>query len=475
MFKGRLISPYQHTGVKWLVERETVAGDVRGGFLCDEMGLGKTVQMIATMTANLVQRTLIIVPKSIVAQWADEIKAFAPGFTVCKFDSPRKDLPSFLNPTIVVAPYSALIQRVGKPAPPLLGVRWDRLILDEAHEIRNRKTITYNNAMQIRAPIRWVLTGTPIFNSLKDFVTLGTFIGLHKLALESHPQLFREKYVLRRTKQDVAEFNKRLELPPADFQDIELEMLPEERQLYKSVFDDARGVASEHHASKGLHMMALLEAFLRTRQVLTWPQMYFDGMARKEENAGVEFPRWTGRSAKLEALLGYILEHPKEKSIVFCQFIGEMNKIHDMLAQQNIEVFRIDGSVDKDDREARVKAFKASTKAPVFLIQIKSGGVGLNLQAATRVYITSPSWNPATELQAIGRAHRTGQTQKVFIKRLIYAGDEQLPSVEQSILELQDKKNRICAEILNDERILSQLPKKKSNVTFYDLKRIFKV
>ena len=181
------------------------------------------------------------------------------------------------------------------------------------------------------------------------------------------------------------------------------------------------------------------------------------------------------RAAKHEALLAYILEHPKEKSIVFCQFIGEMNKIHDMLAQQNMEIFRIDGSVDKDDREARVKAFKASTKASVFLIQIKSGGVGLNLQAATRVYITSPSWNPATELQAIGRAHRTGQTQKVYIKRLIYAGDEQLPSVEQSILELQDQKNRICAEVLNDQRILNQLPKKKSNVTFYDLKRIFKV
>ena len=475
MFKGRLISPYQHTGVRWLVERETVFGDNRGGFLCDEMGLGKTVQMIATMCANLVQKTLIIVPKSIVSQWADEIKAFAPTFAVSKFDSSRKELPGFLNPTIVIAPYSALIQRKGKPQSALLGVRWDRVILDEAHEIRNRKSITYNTAMQLRAPIRWVLTGTPIFNSLKDFVSLGTFIGLNKLAIEMHPQLFREKYVMRRTKQDVAEFNARLELPPADFQDIELEMYPEEKELYKAVFDNARGVAREHHVSKGLHMMALLEAFLRTRQVLTWPQMYFDGMARKEENAGVEFAPWTGRSNKLETLIKYIMEHRKEKALVFCQIIGEMNQIQNMLAEQNIETFRIDGSVDKDDREARIKAFKASSKAPVFLIQIKSGGVGLNLQVATRVYITSPSWNPATELQAIGRSHRTGQTQKVFIKRLIYAGDEQLPSVEQSILELQDKKNRICAEVLNDQRILSQLPKKKSNVTFYDLKRIFKV
>lgn len=474
MFRGRLISPYQHTGVKWLVQRETAFGDVRGGFLCDEMGLGKTVQMIATMSANLMQRTLIIVPKSIVPQWADEIKNFSPTFAVSKFDGPARELPSFLNPTIVIAPYSALIQRKGKPPSRLLSVQWDRVILDEAHEIRNRKSITHINALQLRASIRWVITGTPIFNSLKDFISLGVFIGLNKLSMQTHPQAYREKYVLRRTKQDVAEFNKRLELPPADFQDIELEMYPEEKELYKDVFDNARGVAKEYHASKALHMMALIEAFLRTRQVLTWPQMYFDGIARKEENAGVEFPPWTGRSKKLETLLAYIMTHRKEKTLVFCQFIGEMNKIQDMLAEQEIETFRIDGSVDRDLREERIKSFKSSTKAPVFLIQIKSGGVGLNLQEATRVYITSPSWNPATELQAIGRAHRTGQTQKVFIKRLIYSGGD-LPSVEQSILELQDKKNKICAEVLNDQRILAQLPKKNSNINFYDLRRIFKV
>jgi len=472
--RTRLIAPYQHEGVRWLVERER-ASDYPGGFLCDEMGLGKTVQMIATMSANLMQKTLIIVPKSIVPQWADEIHKFSPNFTVCKFDSPGKEVPSFLNPTIVIAPYSVLIQRKGKPPSPLLNIKWDRVILDEAHEIRNRKSIKYTNAMQLRAPIRWVLTGTPIFNSMKDFVSLGTFIGLSKTAVEMNPHLYREKYVLRRTKQDVAQFNKRLELPPADFQDIELEMYPEERQLYQDVFNDARGVAKEHHANKALHMMALIEAFLRTRQVLTWPQMYFDGLARKEENAAVDFPPWKGRSNKMETLIKYIMEHRKEKTLVFCQFIGEMNKIQDILTEQNIETFRIDGSVDKDDREARIKAFKASAKAPVFLIQIKSGGVGLNLQDATRVYITSPSWNPATELQAIGRAHRTGQTQKVYIKRLIYAGDEELPSVEQSILELQDKKTKICAEVLNDQRIVEQMPKKKANINFFDLKRIFKV
>lgn len=472
MFKGRLISPYQHDGVKWLVQRETSQNDYKGGFLCDEMGLGKTVQMLATMSANLVNKTLIIAPKSVAPQWVEEIRKFTPTFGVRKWDSNSDELPLFMRPTIVVATYPALIQRKGKPSPKLLSVKWDRIVLDEGHEIRNRKSITFQQALQLRGPIRWVLSGTPIFNSVKDFVTLGIFLGFNKTALELDPSMYREKYVLRRTKEDVAKFNKRLELPPVDFQNIELTMYPEEQELYKNVFDDATGVAKQHHANKALHMMALIEAFLRTRQVMTWPQMYFNGVAKKDDSVPIQY---VGRSKKLDTLINFISEHPSEKSLVFCQFIEEMNEIQRRLSEVNMQIFRIDGSVSKEGREENIKNFKETLRPAVFLIQIKAGGVGLNLQQATRVYITSPAWNPATELQAIGRAHRTGQTQKVFIKRLIYTGDSTLRSVEQSILELQDKKTQVCAEVLNDQRILQQMPKKNININFYDLKNIFKV
>jgi SNF2 family DNA or RNA helicase len=101
--------------------------------------------------------------------------------------------------------------------------------------------------------------------------------------------------------------------------------------------------------------------------------------------------------------------------------------------------------------------------------------VGLNLQEATRVYITCPAWNPATELQAIARSHRTGQTQKVVVRRLIYTGEERLPSVEESILSLQEAKTKVCAELLNDQRLMEQIPKRKSQVTVHDLKKIFRV
>ena len=432
MFRSRLIAPYQHDGVRWMAQRETE--ETPGGFLCDEMGLGKTVQMLATMCVNVRHKTLIIVPKSIVSQWKTEIRRFVPTFKVHIFDGAKRTIPNFdNNPWVVVAPYSVLGQRKGQPESALLSVTWDRVILDEAHEIRNRTSAVHIACHALKSDIRWCMSGTPIFNSMKDFVALGSFLGLKQNMIQCYTEDVIRKYVMRRTKQDVSQFNKRLELPPLDFEDIELEMYKEERDLY---------------------------------------EVYIDGIARKND----ETPeKWEGRSKKMETLMENIKSHPKEKSLVFCQFIGEMDHIQELLADENITTFRIDGSVDKDQREGRIQGFKSASPGAVFLIQIKSGGVGLNLQQATRVYITCPAWNPATELQAIARSHRTGQTEKVVVRRLIYTGEERLPSVEESILSLQEAKTKVCAELLNDQRLMEQIPKRKSQVTVHDLKKIFRV
>jgi SNF2 family DNA or RNA helicase len=276
----------------------------------------------------------------------------------------------------------------------------------------------------------------------------------------------------------VAEHNKRLELPPCDFQNIELEMYPEERDLYKEVFE--RGQAIVRHVFKtgtqNLHQMELLEALLRARQVMTWPQLYLDGIALKEES---DPEPWLGRSRKMETLIESIKAHPKEKTLVFTQFMGEMDRIQELLVASDVTTFRIDGSVAKEQREERIAAFKKAQGGAVFIIQIKAGGVGLNLQEATRVYITCPAWNPATELQAIGRAHRTGQTRKVTVRRLVYVGEdgvEPLPSVEQSIMQLQEGKAKVCAEVLNDPRLETQVPNvTRTKITIHALKKIFAV
>jgi SNF2 family DNA or RNA helicase len=477
MLKTRLIAPYQHEGVKWLVARELDAARP-GGFLCDEMGLGKTVQLIATMCVNPKPRTLIIVPKSIVGQWCDEVGRFAPHMSTHAFDGNKRKLPETL-PNVVVAPYSVLPQRKGSPSCPLLNVVWDRVILDEGHEIRSRKSKTHIACRALQSPIRWVVSGTPVFNSVKDFVALCAFVGIPREVVQGYTDQVRTQFVLRRTKEDVARFNKRLELPPCDFENVELEMYPEERQLYADVFSNGQEIVSHifKTGSQHLHQMELLECLLRVRQVMTWPQMFIDGIAIKTDS---DPEPWLGRSRKMETLIEMISAHPKEKSLVFCQFIGEMDEIQKRLSDSGVVTFRIDGGVSKEQRDERIASFKKGPEGIVFLIQIKAGGVGLNLQDATRVYITSPAWNPATELQAIGRAHRTGQTRKVTVRRLIYVGSEDasqpLHSVEQSIMQLQEVKAKVCAEVLNDPRLETQVPNvPRTKINIQTLRAIFAV
>ena len=476
LLRTRLISPYQHEGLKWLVAREM---DIArpGGFLCDEMGLGKTVQLIATMLANPKPRTLVIVPKSIVGQWCDEIARFAPSLSVAAFDGAKRSLPDKL-PNVVIAPYSVLPQRPGGPVCPLLSVEWDRVILDEGHEIRNKKSKSHIACRALKAPIRWVVSGTPVFNSIKDFVALCSFVGIPRDAVQGYTDQIRETYVLRRTKEGVAKFNVRLELPKCDFENVELEMGPEEKDLYEEAFNKGQDVVRDVvslGAGAG-RQMEVLEALLRVRQVMTWPQLYIDGMALKENSDPV---LWKHGSKKMDTLIEMIESHPKEKALVFTQFMGEMDHIQERLTAIDIAVFRIDGSVLKEKREEAIAGFKGAPPGAVFLIQIKAGGVGLNLQEATRVYITTPAWNPATELQSIGRAHRTGQTQRVVVKRLVYVGYDgvqPLPSVEQSIMQLQEGKAKVCAEVLNDPNLATQVPNvSKSKITIQTLRKIFRV
>jgi SNF2 family DNA or RNA helicase len=465
---GRLIGPYQREGVDWMLKREMHQG-IKGGFLCDEMGLGKTIEVIATMLGNQKRRTLVIAPKSVLTQWRDEIRKFSGRMLrVGVWDGPNRTTKSDVisEMDVVITSYSLLLPRAEEKSTPLHRIAWDRLVLDEGHEVRNPKTKTFLSIRALSAGIRWIVSGTPIFNSIRDFAALCNILGISQKQVQAQTQVIRDTYVLRRTKEDV-----RIALPPCDFENVELQMNPEEQQLYTEVYNEAkekvRALLRTNDQGTTMH---ILECILRVRQTMVWPQLYYDGMAVKDEQDPLVFE---GSSKKHDTLVELIKNHPKEKSLIFCQFVGEMDQIQLRLAAENISVYRIDGSVAKDSREARIEAFKKSTNGAAFIIQIKAGGVGLNLQEATRIYITSPAWNPATEMQAIARAHRTGQVKKVFIKKLVYSGTEEIPSIEESIMKLQGDKAVVCAEVLNDPRLSAQLPKSKSKYTIQDLKRLF--
>jgi len=469
---GRLFAPYQREGVLWLLSMENQTSGVRGGILADEMGLGKSIQLIATMLGNPKPRTLIIVPKSIITQWSAEIKRFAPNLTINIFDGPERRIR---EADVTLAPYTLLTTKGGgaDTKTPLHMMQWDRVILDEAHEIRNKKSKLFKSVCRLQTQIKWIVTGTPVFNSMEDFVSLCTFLGLSKVVVQGMTNKIKDIYILRRTKDDLAKINERLRLPPCYFENVELEMFPDEKQLYEIVFLEAQDTIREafrHAQSLNAKNMVILECLLRARQAMIWPAMYLEGIAKQN---GTKAEKWVGRSNKMETLFRMIDGHPDEKTLIFCQFKGEMNHI-----QKNVTrpVYRIDGSVPKDERVRQIEGFKKAAPGAVFIIQIKSGGQGLNLQEATRVYITGPSWNPATELQAIGRAHRTGQTKPVYVKKLIYKECPRFVSVEEEILALQGHKSIVCSKVLNDERIENQIPVNRTSdkISILDIKKIFK-
>ncbi len=457
---GRLFVPYQHEGVMWMLAMENQTSGPKGAFLCDEMGLGKTVQLVATMLGNPKPRTLIIVPKSIITQWVEEIKRFAPHLTVCTFDGPDRKLE---KADVTVAPYTVLDG-------PLLGVQWDRVILDEAHTIRNAKSKMFKTACRLKTKIKWIVTGTPVFNSMEDFVSLCTFLGLSKCLVQCMTKKVKDIYILRRTKDDLC-----CKLPACHFENVELDMYPDEKMFYEHVFSEAQETIREtfkHAQTMNAKNMVILECLLRARQCMIWPQMYLDGIAKQSKT---QAEKWVGQSKKMETLFEMIRGHPNEKALVFCQFRGEMNYIQACLSNHR-PVFRIDGSVPKEMRTDQITQFKKADQGAVFIIQIKSGGQGLNLQEATRVYITAPSWNPATELQAIGRSHRTGQTQTVHVKKLVYNACPQFVSVEQEMMALQGHKSIVCSKVLNDERIENQIPVSRTTdkISILDIRKIFK-
>jgi len=387
----KLQGSHQVDGVNWMLSREK-ARPVAGGILCDEMGLGKTVQMLATMVRHFKRRTLIIVPKSIVSQWLEQIRKFVPEFTVCVYDGPHR---KFFLADVCVCPYSVVKD--------LLGFEWDRVILDEGHEIRNRKSVVNQNCMQLKAGIKWILSGTPVFNRMKDFVVLCEFIGVKRRYVQCHLDDVKNTFVLRRTK-NVSHG------PGYEFSLVELDMYPEEQEFYDTVCDT--------------DFSCILEGILRCRQASSWAPM-FDGPTV---------------SKKLDTLVDLINEHPDEKSLVFTQFRMESVEIKRRLS---VPSFILDGGTV--DREAVIREFKLAPPGSVFIIQIKTGGVGLNLQEATRVYITQPSWNPATEIQAIARSYRSGQENKVYIKKLLYTG------IDGEMSKLQKKKSIVSRQVVGTE------------------------
>jgi superfamily II DNA or RNA helicase len=441
-FRGEL-RPYQREGLGWF----RFLGEVGlGGCLADDMGLGKTVQTLAQVLAarGRGRPSLVVAPKSVVFNWIDEARRFAPGLEVIDYTGAERHArrDAIAGADLVVTSYALVRSDIDE----LSARDFEYVILDEAQAIKNPKAKITEAARRLRARHRLALSGTPVENHLGDLASILEFLNpglvdaskalralveapdggtdLSPLARALRP------FLLRRTKDQVL-----TELPPRTEQVLRCELGAEQRRLYDQLAAHYRASLLPQVARGGVARNAInvLAALLRLRQAACHPGL-------------VDPTRETAASAKLDALLEHVAEATESghKALVFSQFTHLLALVRDRLDAAGIAYEYLDGQTR--DRKARVERFSADPDCRVFLVSLKAGGTGLNLVAADYVYLLDPWWNPAVEAQAIDRTHRIGQARPVFAYRLI-AED----TVEDKILMLQEKKRELAAGIFAED------------------------
>ena len=453
-FTGRLFE-YQKRALVWMLKRES-SSDAPGGFLCLDMGLGKTILTIATVCLHDMKHTLIVVPKNILPQWVAEFEKFSniTPFVFSANDSNTGKITREIlsQHRVVITPISTFGSMKKDDESELLSIEFDRVVVDEAHLIRNNKTKSYKLIKKIQSNTKWCLSGTPINRSQNDFKTLLEFMNIFNVTL-SHAA---RAYLYRIVKEDVDT----VKIPELSIEDLRSDFETEdEKEIYNELVENGKLLLKAYTAyGGGEGRMRILEQLLRLRQAVTNAAML---------PGGVVDTTFDGQSTKLSMLRRDITSAPVEKTIIFVHWNKEIASVREMLKEIGHESVVISGKVNMADRAEAIERFSNEASVNFFIIQIEAGGIGLNLQAASRVYINSLAWNAVSELQAIARSHRIGQKRAVTVKRLIINN-----SIDDHIIATQQKKLSIAAEILGDARIEKSLTTNKS--VFNSLLSVFK-
>ncbi len=445
------LRPYQLEGLAWL--QHLVRHDL-AGILADDMGLGKTAQTLAHLltekhAGRLDLPALVILPTSLVFNWETEAARFTPGLKMLNLHGADRHarFDELDGVDVALTTYPLL----WRDAEALQAREWSLLILDEAQTVKNAASKGAQVIRRLRARHRLGLTGTPLENHLGelwaqfDFLLPG-FLGTHKqftatwrTPIERNGDTVRRDllaarlrpFILRRRKEDVAK-----ELPPKTVIVRSVGLAGGQRDLYETVRAAMDEKIRAEIAGKGFarSQIVILDALLKLRQVCCDPRLLKSPAAARVKER-----------AKLDLLMDMLPELIAEgrRILVFSQFTQMLALIADELERARIGWVALTG--ETRDRRIPVEDFQKG-RAPVFLISLKAGGVGLNLTAADTVIHYDPWWNPAAENQATDRAHRIGQDKPVFVFKLICAG-----SIEERIVALQERKAALAAGVLAED------------------------
>ncbi|KAA1420833.1 DEAD/DEAH box helicase [Nocardioides humilatus] len=442
---------YQKEGFWWLA---FLWEHGLGGILADDMGLGKTLQVLALIQHARERRPddgpfLVVAPTSVVTAWAHEAARHAPDLRVGVCGRRTDDVAAIAaDNDVVVTTYT--VARLAHTS--YASVRWGGLVLDEAQQVKNHQSKTYGAVRTIPAPFKLAVTGTPFENRLME---LWALLSITVPGLYPWPRQFNDRvarpieragdqqvrdrfrarirpFLLRRTKELVA-----ADLPPKQEQVLDVVLEPQHRKIYDT-----------HLAKERQRILGLVEEFDRNRVAI------FSALTKLRQlaldPALVDPAHDAVGSAKLDLLAEHLEEITAEghRALVFSQFTSFLTRVRDRLDAEGIATTYLDGSTR--DRAAVIDDFR-NGEAPVFLISLKAGGVGLTLTEADYVFVLDPWWNPAAEAQAVDRAHRIGQTQHVHVYRLV-ATD----TIEEKVMELKGRKAELFAQVIDGDGAMTQ-------------------
>jgi superfamily II DNA or RNA helicase len=437
------LRPYQEDGYLWAMR---LASAGLGGCLADDMGLGKTLQALAVLLARAPGGpALVVAPTSVCGNWMAEAARFAPSLNVQIYgEGDREGLLAAVGPLDVVVASYTLVQQAAER---FAARTWHTLIADEAQAIKNAAAKRSQAIFDLAADFRLALSGTPVENRLAELWSIMRFANPGLLASASR---FTERFanpiernrdrdrqhllkriiapfVLRRTKAQVLP-----ELPPRT--ELVVAVAPEaaeaahyEALRRQAVAQAAEALAATPAAQARLNILAQLT---RLRRAACDPRLTSPGLGL------------VGAKCQAFAEIASELAANGHKALVFSQFVDFLALLREPLDAAGIRYQYLDGATPAAERTRRVAAFQAG-EGDLFLISLKAGGFGLNLTAADYVVITDPWWNPAAEDQAMGRAHRIGQSRPVTVYRLVTRG-----TIESRIVELHHDKRALAESIL---------------------------
>lgn len=441
------LRPYQVYGVQWM---EYLRDHQMGACLADEMGLGKTVEVISllrrTYAKGCEEPTLILVPRTLIYNWKNELQRFAPELSCVLYYGVARDLSMIEDSTakIVISSYATIrndIKELSKKS-------FSYVILDESQNIKNLETQTTNAVLALKARYRLALSGTPVENNLGDLYSLfrflnPSFFGSQSEFLHDYLRPIQDKqdkdvlkdlktrvypFMLRRVKKNVLK-----DLPPKTEQVSYVELDESHLAIYNRRREElkAKVTMAVGLGGVGKNTFMILQALTELRRLASVPEA--DG-------------EFNGISAKRKYLREVVASITSEghKCLIFTNFLATVELIGEDLEELGIGHLVMTGATG--DRQSLVQRFQNDPSIGAFVMTLKTGGVGLNLTAADYVFIVDPWWNRAAENQAIDRTHRIGQENPVFCYRLI-AKD----TIEEKILELQQRKANLVASLLTSD------------------------